>query len=293
MRPHQYFPAQTTASFTLVIIHGMQEHGRRYQAFAEYLSRQGGNIISFDLPGHGVEKPKDALGDFGTEGLATSLTAIDEFFQRYAQGLPKVLFGHSMGSTLALRYAQQHDLDLLILCGVPVNPVWVLELGYRAAKLEQRLRPQQASVFSNIFKWYNRRFQPCTTASDWLSANPDNVQAYLDDPLCGYALSPSYYLEMFGLMRHALAAKELAKLDSQLKILVIWGADDPVTDFGKGTRHLVNKLQALNYSVASQEYAGLRHEILNEVEPLPIYADVLHFIKANLESSVIRHALVS
>lgn len=293
MRPHQYFPAQTTASFTLVIIHGMQEHGRRYQAFAEYLSAQGGNIISFDLPGHGIERRNDALGDFGAEGLAASLTALDEFFQQYAQGLPTVLFGHSMGSTIALRYAQQRSVDLLILCGVPVNPVWTLALGYRAAKLEQGLRPQQASIFSNIFKWYNRKFQPCTTASDWLSANPDNVQAYLDDPLCGYALSPGYYVEMFGLMRQALAVKELAKLDPQLKILVIWGADDPVTDFGKGTRHLVNKLKALNYSVASQEYAGLRHEILNEAEPLPVYTDVLRFIKTNLEPAVIRHALVS
>lgn len=282
MRQHHYFPAKTSARFNLVIVHGMQEHEQRYHAFAEYLSEQGGNIISFDLPGHGAEKRSDALGDFGQQGLVSVLADITELFQSLANELPQVLFGHSMGSAIALRYAQQHKLDLLILCGVPVTPVGMLALGYQAAKLEQRFRPLQPSIFSNIFKLYNRNFKPCTTPSDWLSANPANVQAYLDDPLCGYEIGAAYYVDMFGLMRQAFAPKEMAKLDPKLKILVIWGAQDPVTGFGKGTRQFVNKLKALNYSVATHEYAGLRHEILNELEHQPVYTDVASFIQTHL-----------
>lgn len=282
MRQHDYFPAKNSAHFNMVIVHGMQEYGQRYQAFAEYLSEQGGNIITFDLPGHGIEKRADEIGDFGKEGLPPAFTHISEFFQSFANELPNVLFGHSMGSALALRYAEQHqNLSLLILSGLPVNPVWMLELGYHAAKVEQRFRPAKSSVFANVFKGYNRPFKPCSTPSDWLSANPENVQHYIDDPLCGYAICPHYYVEMFGFMRYAFAEKELIKLYPKLKILVIWGAQDPVTGFGKGTKRLVKKLTAMHYDVQTREYAGLRHEILNELEHQQVYDDVANFIQTH------------
>lgn len=283
MRQFQYFPAKHTARFNLVIVHGMQEHGQRYQAFAEYLSEQGGNVITFDLPGHGAEKRSDVLGDFGLAGLSSSFTAISEFFQSFANTLPNVLFGHSMGAALALRYAEQHqNLALLILCGLPVNPVWMLRLGYQAARLEQGLRATKPSVFSNLFKTYNHAFRPNKTASDWLSANPDNVQHYLDDPLCGYEICPNYYVEMFGFMQYAFAEPELAKLDPKLTILVIWGEKDPVTGFGKGTRRFVSQLKKLGYAIEAREYAGLRHEILHETEQVQVYADVIGFIDQHL-----------
>lgn len=287
MRQHQLFPAKMTARFNLVIVHGMQEYGQRYQAFARYLSEQGGNVITFDLPGHGAEKHRDVLGDFGQEGLASVDSDISAFFQSFANELPNVLFGHSMGSAIALRYAEQHQtLSKLILCGLPVNPVWKVDAGYQAAKLEQRFRPQKPSLLSGVFKGYNRAFKPTQTASDWLSANPENVQHYLDDPLCGYAICPHYYVEMFGLMRYAFAQKELNKLDPQLKILVIWGADDPVTQFGKGTRHFVHQLTQRHYAVQSHEYAGMRHEILNETGHLQVYQDVAHFIHETSEDAL-------
>lgn len=174
MRQHQLYPAKTVTRFNWVIVHGMQEYGQRYQNFAEYLSEQGRNIISFDWPGHGVEKQPDVLGDFSAEGLAPVFTDISQFLQSFANHLPN-FFGHSMGSALMLRYAEQHqNLDGLILCGQPVNPVWLLQLGYQTAKFEQRIRPTQPSVFAHLFKTHNRAFRPNKTASDWLSANPDN-----------------------------------------------------------------------------------------------------------------------
>lgn len=283
MRQHRYFPAKTTARFNLVIVHGMQEHSQRYHAFASYLSEQGGHIITFDLPGHGADKFNDRLGDFGTDGLSSSFTAISEFFQSFANNLPNVLFGHSMGSALALRYAEQHQqLAVLILCGLPVNPVWMLRLAYQAARLEQRLRANKPSVFSNLFKIYNHSCRPNKTTSDWLSINPINVQHYLNDPLCGYEICPNYYVEMFGLMQEAFSAQELSKLDLGLKVWVIWGEKDPVTGFGRGTRRFVHQLKKLGYAVDSQEYAGLRHEILNEAEHLQVYTDVSQFIHQHL-----------
>jgi alpha-beta hydrolase superfamily lysophospholipase len=283
MPEHQLFPAKAPARFNLVIVHGMQEYGGRYRAFAEYLSEQGGNVITFDLPGHGAYKNLDTLGDFGEEGLSFAFTEISTLFQSFANDLPNVLFGHSMGSAIALRYAEQHqNLALLILSGLPVKPVWMLNAGYRTAKVEQQIRPNKPSVLSNVFKGYNKAFKPNHTTSDWLSANPDNVQHYIDDPLCGYDICPHYYVEMFGMMRYAFRASELAKLDPKLKVFVIWGEKDPVTGFGRGARHFAKHLSQQGLDVQTHEYAGMRHEILNEVDHMQVYADIAQFINEQI-----------
>ena len=283
MPNYHYFPAKTTARFNLVIVHGMQEHSGRYQAFAEYLADLGGNIITFDLPAHGAEKKPDQLGDFGESGLTRAFSDIEHFFQQFNNDLPNILFGHSMGSTIALRYAEHYkNLNLLILCGLPTNPMVALHAGYYAAKLERLIRPQRPSLLSAIFKTYNAAFKPTQTDFDWLSANPDNVQRYIADPLCGYAIAPQYFVEMFDMMRQTFSKPALQQLDPALKIAVVWGADDPVTQFGKGTRQFVRQLQTRHATVISHEYTGLRHEILHELEQAHVYQDVAQFIQTHL-----------
>ena len=67
---HTHFPAANTATFNLVIVHGMQEHAARYHEFATFISQQGGNVIVFDLPGHGASgHDPNQVGSFGPEGL--------------------------------------------------------------------------------------------------------------------------------------------------------------------------------------------------------------------------------
>ena len=132
---HTLYPATHHATFNVVIVHGMQEHAARYHEFATFLSQHGGNVIVFDLPGHGASghDPKQ-LGNFGSEGLDSVHASIAQHFQRFDNTLPNVLFGHSMGSAIALRYAQLHPhLQHLILCGVPYRSARLFQLAYHTA----------------------------------------------------------------------------------------------------------------------------------------------------------------
>ncbi|WP_020395989.1 alpha/beta fold hydrolase [Thiolinea disciformis] len=276
------FPAKSPAQFNVVIVHGMQEYAGRYQAFAEYLAQQGGHIISFDLAGHGAEKAPNQLGDFGAAGLQATFSEIEQYFQRFNNQLPDILFGHSMGSAIALRYAQAHThLSQLILCGLPTNSILALNAAYYAAKLEKFIRPQKPSLLSYLFKTYNMAFKPNRTEFDWLSVNPDNVNRYIADPLCGYTIAPDYFVQMFAMMRQTFPHSALKQLDPALKMLLIWGADDPVTKFGKGTEQFAAQLRSLDYQVNTQAYPVLRHEILHEHERLQVYQDIAEFIQTN------------
>lgn len=278
-----YFPAKSSAQFNLVIVHGMQEYSGRYKAFAEYLAQQGGHIISFDLVGHGAEKAPNQLGDFGTDGLQSTFSEIEQYFQRFNNQLPNILFGHSMGSAIALRYAQTHThLNQLILCGLPTNSMLALHAAYYAAKLENFIRPKKSSLLSYLFKTYNMAFKPNRTDFDWLSVNPDNVDRYIADSLCGYAIAPDYFVQMFAMMRQTFPRSALKQLDPALRMLLIWGADDPVTMFGKGTEQFAAQLKSLKYQVTTKAYPVLRHELLHEHERLQVYQDIAEFIQTNL-----------
>ena len=284
MIAHDRFPAQSTAQFNIVLVHGMAEHGQRYHEFARYLSQHGGNVITFDLRGHGKHYKKGNVIDFGnpvTDGAQRIFQDIEHLFASFKNDLPNILFGHSMGSVIALRYVETHTgIKQLILTGVPVNPPWMLNLSYHLAQLEYKFKGLKPSIFEYSFKQFNNQFKPNRTEFDWLSLNPHNVDQYIADPLCGQRISTTYYVEMFEFMRHAFRQNELKKLDPNTSILMLWGSDDPCTRQGKGTRALLKQLQKMGYATAQIEYPGLRHEILNEENRLDIFADIVRLIQA-------------
>ena len=47
------------------IVHGMAEHRKRYEPFAQFLKSHGYAVVSFDLPGHGESIEDGLKGYFG------------------------------------------------------------------------------------------------------------------------------------------------------------------------------------------------------------------------------------
>lgn len=285
MIEHRLFTASTaSARFNIVLVHGMVEHSGRYAEFAQFLADQGGNVITFDLRGHGHYKGNQGLGDFGDAingGTQKIFADIAQLFASFDNHLPNILFGHSMGSTIALRYAQTHTgLRQLILTGVPFNSPALLSIGYQVARLEHKIKGEKTSMFDATFKKYNQYFKPTQTDFDWLSTSTANVQNYINDPLCGYPISIRYYVTMFEFMRYCFRPNEIANIDKTTSVLVAWGASDPCTDFGKGTRELIARLQNAGLATAQIEYPDMRHEILNEDNRMQVYQDIARLIQA-------------
>lgn len=285
MLKHQLYPAIGTARFNLVVVHGMAEHAARYHEFAEYLTQQGGNVITFDLRGHGQYRQRgQILGDFGHlsfGGAQQIFKDIEKLYATFNNGLPNILFGHSFGSVVALRYAQTHDdIAQIILTGTPANPMWLLNMSYYIAHIESKIRGNKPSIFNNTFVEYNKHYIPTTTPHDWISANAENVQHYTQDPLCGTPFSPRGFAEIFDIMRQTFNPKALEQIPKSTSVLMLWGDDDPVTQFGRATATLCEQLQAQGLSVAQIEYPDLRHEILNEHNRMDVYGDIARFIQA-------------
>ena len=133
------------------------------------------------------------------------------------------------------------------------------------------------------FAAYNRRFVPNRTDFDWLSRNPENVDRYLTDPLCGGMPTTGLFREMLHGLSFLSHPQNLRQMDPGTPVLFLSGAMDPVGNMGKAVRHVCAQFrQAGVRDVTCKLYPQLRHEILFETCRETIYSDLAQWLEARL-----------
>src|ERR1700749_773765 len=118
---YQTWTPTAPARGILVISHGLGEHGRRYDHVAERLGGLGLIVVVPDHRGHGRSGgPRAGLRRFAD--YTDDLDA--RFGLEQVGGAPRFLLGHSMGGTIALDYALDHQQSLagLVLSGAAIVP---------------------------------------------------------------------------------------------------------------------------------------------------------------------------
>lgn len=119
----------------VVIAHGYAEHSGRYDAVARFLTARGFAVHALDHHGHGRSEGARAVIERFAQADADIDTLVDKV--RAESGLATVkLIGHSMGGSLALNYALEHQdkLSGLVLSGpaiggrLPTLQRWLLAL---------------------------------------------------------------------------------------------------------------------------------------------------------------------
>ena len=93
----------------VVVAHGASEHSGRYERFAQALNADRWSVLAPDHRAHGLTAASTGVGKPGPRGMDGTLDDLDEVVQRAHREVgdaPVVLFGHSLGSIIALRYAQ-------------------------------------------------------------------------------------------------------------------------------------------------------------------------------------------
>jgi alpha-beta hydrolase superfamily lysophospholipase len=75
---------------------------------------------------------------------------------------------------------------------------------------------------------FNKPFAPARTAHNWLSRDPDEVDAYIADPLCGGPYTAGLWRDLTGgLLKIALEGM-VSRIPLELPILISGGEQDPV-----------------------------------------------------------------
>lgn len=270
----------------LHIVHGMAEHIDRYDEFAGFFADNGIFVVGADIASHGKSRAENGVkGYFGENdgwgALVEDIRSLHNSITEIYDGLPCVLFGHSMGSFLVRTYASRfgNDMDGYIFCGTagsnPAVPVAKLIAAHEIKKNGPTAPSPALNELS--FGSYNKAFKPNRTEFDWLSVNADNVDTYIKDDECGYCFTAGAFRDLFNGLSE-IGSKKWAEKVAKKPIMIISGAEDPVGANGKGPKQVASWLMETGHDVTLKLYEGMRHEIHNETGREKVYMDILSFI---------------
>lgn len=269
-------------------VHGIAEHVQRYDHFARYLNSLGYLVVAEDHMGHGksvcdaVPRGYFAGGwDAAVEDCYRLLTDVKAEFP----DVPYILFGHSMGSFLARSILIKHPdsgIAAAVICGSAWMPDAVIWGGKVMSRLlmhgESAKKPSQL-LQKVMFGGYDKRIDNVRTSCDWLTRDEAVVDAYMADPLCGFAPTPALANAMMEGLLYIQKQDNLKRMNKNLPVYFIAGGDDPVGGYGEGVRKAAQMfIRSGMKNVSVKLYPGCRHEIHNELNRDEVYSDVAQWV---------------
>ncbi|HJR79713.1 MAG TPA: lysophospholipase [Anaerolineales bacterium] len=241
----------------VALVHGLGEHTGRYTHVGEILTKAGYTIVGFDLRGHG--KSDGARGHFPSlEKVMMDIKEFMNFLAPHGSGLPRFLYGHSLGGLLALSYAIQY--------GTGLKGIIVTGAGLRAALQEQKAKVAMAKLLGSLMPAITIQsgLDPTT-----LSRDSNVVQAYVNDMLVHYSTSLGFGKSALNAIDLCFArAKELVP-----PLLIMHGTADKLT-YPTGSEDFARLVREAGRDVTLKLWEGLYHELHNEPEK----AEVLKFM---------------
>ncbi|MDR0456286.1 MAG: lysophospholipase [Treponema sp.] len=126
---------------------------------------------------------------------------------------------------------------------------------------------------------HNRSFHPNRTFFDWLSRDEAEVDAYVDDPLCGSLCSAGFYRDLVRGLSQIHRPGAMARIRRDMPIYIFSGSADPVGEMGASPTALVNAYRSLGIkNLEFVLYPGARHETLNETNRDEVMNNLLSWI---------------
>lgn len=271
------------------LVHGMSEHVGRYDRFARFLAGLGYVVFGHDQVGHG--KSVSSQRNLGHMPLAGGADILVDDVRRVREvalssmphcgRLPFFLFGHSMGSFIVRVFAARYPEDLsgLVLCGTGNQPRALMQAGRALCRVlalgNQGDRGHSRFVESLVMRTFQAGIDNPRTDFDWLSHDPDVVDAFCADPLTSSHLTLGGYATLLDVIAKAVSKDAFAALPHALPILLVSGEEDPVGEMGKAVQKAADlyKKQGMQ-DVQVKLYPGMRHEILNEPDVMQVFSDI-------------------
>ncbi len=249
---------------TLVISHGLGEHGGSYRRTSDDLGDALGiDVLAFDYRGSGRSAGKRGVVRHYSD-LSLDLAAAIDWAKRERPGLPVFLLAHSNGGLVALRTLLDGDFGLAGL--VVSNP---------PLRLSAKVPSWKRLVGEILLRVAPGVTLPTGLTNDQLTRDPDVIAEIAADRLRHGRISPPLF---FGMAEAGPEVLDRAA-EIRLPILMILGGSDPIIDPEAG-RLFFDKLSSEDKTL--QFYPNMRHEPLNELGREQVVADVVKWFEERL-----------
>ncbi len=258
---HREWLPDGQARGTVVIAHGINEHGGRYEHVAVRLVRDGWTVAAADHRGHGLSGGRRAA----VERFDDWITDLDGYVREVLIAAPRPLFllGHSLGGLITTVYALRHQevLDGLVLSSPSVMPPAAMSPAtLRAGRFLSRWASNLPVVALRL---------------DAVSRDQAVIDAYRADPLVH-----------LGKVRARTGAEILRAIEEvhrdiarlRVPVLAVQGTVDLLVDPG-AARWVNGHVGSADHTL--HIYDGLYHEVFNEPERDAVLDDVAAWLDAH------------
>ena len=273
--------------FQVHLFHGLGEHPARYDRFARACNDKGISLAAHAHRGHGEYGAPDSLGHYadtnGWDNVISDAALVQKRLVDDNPDVPLVLLGHSMGSYIAQSFMiRGHgSVSALVLSGSTFAPRLQLRVANWLARWERwRNGPRSTSPLLNKlgFGDFNKTFEPNRTTVDWLSRDPDEVDKYVADSLCGADSSNQLWVDLTGGLLEVTSMSSLRRIPADIPILITGGSRDPVGGV-KGMSLLANAYRKTGHdNLTLSVYEDGRHEMFNETNRDEFSADLIKWM---------------
>ncbi len=227
----------------LILLHGFGDHGGRYAELAAWLAERGVSVWALDQRGHG--RSPGRRGHVSRFAQFVSDVAALRKLVGGEEAAPQLLFGHSFGGTVVLRYLETKPEALagaVVVCPflavAMAVPFWKRALARALLDVVPAL-PVATGI--NVAH---------------LSTDPAVGQAALSDPLYHRVMTPRAYREVLQAQRAVVAEGDRI----EVPLLVLLAGDDRIVSRGAAESFA----RRLAGDVSVTVYDGFFHEVFNE-----------------------------
>ena len=287
----RWLPADGNVRAVMQIGHGMLEHIGRYDAFAEYFVRHGFAVYGSTHLGHGMsinrEYPRGYFGKNNRDGaiFLKDLKQMMDIARTEHPDVPYVYFGYSMGTFLGRMLLAEfgEEIDAAVLCSTGIPDLSMKAMIRMLRLLPSFMEKKPAPALCNmVFKKYNARTEKRTNR-DWLSADPDYVDASFQDRKLDFYFTYLSFRDILTLYVASVDPKVFEKTRTDMPILFLSGEQDPVGNYGKGVRKVVRQYRTSGHDrVEMKLYPGRRHEIHLEPTGPEIWKEAEAFLERSI-----------
>lgn len=277
------------------ISHGMAEYSNRYARFALELCKNGYAVFVSDHVGHGSSvTDNEMLGFFGDsngeEYFVEDLKSLTDIIKTEYPDVPLYMLGHGMGSLIARKYTAKYGylLDGVIYTGTSgTNPALGVGIQLANTLIKQNGTHYRSELLDTIaFGAYNRKTEK-RTECDWVSRDREEVDKFIEDPLCGYKYTVSGMKALFLTLKSVSTRRWYNSVPLSMPILIASGTMDPIGDYSKGVNEVYKTLKKTGHkNVTLKLYEGARHEILNEINKKEVYEDIIIWLDLQTEKHI-------
>lgn len=256
----QGWEPDTASKAVVCLVHGLGEHSGRYAHVAGAFGQAGLTILALDQRGHGKT--------LGPRGHAPSFEAFMDDIGRLIQeadrrcpGLPKYLYGHSMGGGFVLNYVLQRRPQLAgVIASAPA-----LETAFRPPAWKVALGKLLAGCWPGFSL-------PNGLEVEVISRDPEVIRRYLRDPLVHDRLSARLGID---LLRQGQWVLDHAG-EFSLPLLLMHGSADRLTSV-RASREFAARV---GDGCTLKIWEGLFHELHNEPEKNSVMVYVIDWLNA-------------